>query len=148
MTRQSDQIGFSETEGESVSQTPTPTKREYALRQCLGIGAGGEHVEPRSASEVAQELDISERTVRRWCNEEPLPLVEEWSTLEKWTLYACVLTRDREALEEYLLVQRLLERSESPKVGAVGVRSSSEQSDASNSSPHPFDGLDVDFDPW
>lgn len=133
-------------------QDPPPIgpgrQRAWAIRRYFGIGPGGEVIEEWTAPEIAERLDVSDRTIRRWCNEEPLPLVEEWSQRERLTLFACVISGDRETLEEYLVIQRLLEQSESPNSEAAPPRITSAESASTSENPHPFDGFDDDFSPW
>jgi len=96
--------GNANTESRSGSRSPTPTKREYAIRRYHGIGPDGEPIDEVSSSTLADRLGVSSRTINRWVNEEEIPLVDGWSTQQRLTLYACVITRDRMALEEYLQV--------------------------------------------
>lgn len=149
MTQNSENIDTNrERRSSSEDLPPSPpqgpgARRAWAIRRYHGIGPNGGLVEEWTASEVAASLDVSGRTVRRWANEEPIPLVQGWSAQEKMTLYACVLAGDREGLLEYLRVQRLLDReSDSRNRSARHPRIQSLQSADSNSEDPP-----EEFDP-
>jgi len=144
--------GNSQTESRSASRHPPPTKREYAIRRYHGIGRDGQPIEPMTAQALADKLNVSRRTINRWVNEDTIPLVRGWSTSARLTLLACVVTRDREALEEYLLVRELesegqrgsrvtspgREGQASPEMsGGAPPESPPNQSAGSDMDPHP-----------
>ena len=145
--------GHSNRESRSSSRAPPPSppkgneaRRAWAIRRYHGIGRNGELIEEWPANKIADALDVSERTVRRWANEEPLPLVEGWSAQEKLTVLACVVSGDREGLLEYLRVQQLIDResdsrNRSPRTPRIQFVLSAD----SKSETHPEE---FDVDPW
>lgn len=93
------------TEGESTPNRPTPMssaeKRAFAIRKYHGLGPDGEFVETWTQQEIADYLGVARRSINRWVNEEPLPLVDDLGRRERVYLFTMIVTGN-EYLDRYL----------------------------------------------
>jgi hypothetical protein len=117
-------------------------KRIFAFRRWYGIGPGGRDIEEWTQQKIGSYLGVSERTVRRWVNEEPAPIFEGLSTNERRLLYGMAMFRGEERVVEYLTLLDL-DGSFDGEPSSGGYQVSTEPESEQES--EPFAGLDEDF---